>query len=112
MSQNAYPPDNEEKEEERLQDSAAKKTKRKHPRPPRKAELGKDQIKEILRLHQLEFSTRKIEKKVGIGRKVIRNVLRERGLVENRPQPTPRSREKLSKLDPFREQIQEKVKKH
>lgn len=79
--------------------------------PPRKAELTKKQNDQILDLHKLGFGTRMIEKKAGIGRKVIRNVLEEHGLTENPIPRPPCQSQQQSKLDSFREQIREKVKK-
>jgi transposase len=79
---------------------------------PRKAELTKEQTDQILDLHKLGFGTRRIEKKAGFGRKVIRNVLEEHGLKEN-PIPRPLSSgQQQSKLEPYREQIREKVEKN
>jgi transposase len=108
MNQEPIHPPNTQEEK-----PVAKAAKRAKPnRPPRKAELTKEQTEQILGLHKLGFGTRRIEKKAGIGRKVIRNVLEEHGLKEN-PVPRPSSSgQQQSKLDPYREQIREKVEKH
>lgn len=73
----------------------------------KKQDLTDEQLKEIKRLHRMEFGTRRIAKKLGLGRKLVRNVLDEQGLLEK---PEAQSKP-ASKLDPFRDKIKEKVHK-
>jgi hypothetical protein len=87
-------------------ETPARKRKRKKPRKELQGELAE----EIVRLHGIGFSARKTAKTTGLGRKVVRRVLVERGLVEN-PPPPPR-REKNSKLDPYKERVKEKMARH
>jgi transposase len=78
-------------------------------RKPRK-ELTTELAEEIVRLHGMGFSVRKTAKTTGLGRKVVRRVLVEKGIVENSP-PPPRLKTS-SKLDPYKERIKEKMAKH
>ena len=66
---------------------------------------------EIIRLHKMEVSVRKIAKKTGLGRKVVRRVLSEKGLLET-PPPQPPLSKGASKLDPFKARIKEKMDKN
>jgi transposase len=66
---------------------------------------------EIVRLHKLDFSVRKIAAKTTLGRKVVRGILAKKGLIEN-PPPRPRLPKGASKLDPFKERIKEKLDKN
>jgi transposase len=77
--------------------------KKRRPRKPLTDELKE----EIVRLHKMEFRVRKIAKTTELGRKVVRRVLAEKGLIEN-PPPQPRGPKEASKLDPFKERIKEK----
>lgn len=73
-------------------------------------ELSTDQIQQIVGLHELGFGTRKIATKTGVGRKMVRNLLTQRGCLKARPAKTATTKvASASKLDPFREQIKEKV---
>jgi len=85
----------------------ARKRKRKKPRK----ELTDEIKEEIARLYGMEFSVRKTAKTTGLGRKVVRGVLAEKGLIEN-PSPSPRRKKDGSKLDPYKERIKEKMDQH
>jgi len=76
------------------------------PSPP----LTEDQRAEIRRLQQMTFGTRRIARSLGLGRKVVRRALAEMGLTESRPSPSSAVKA-ASKLDPFRERIQDSIKK-
>ena len=82
---------------------------------PRKRKLRKtvtDELtEEIVRLHEMKFSVRKMAEKTGLGRKVVRRVLSEKGLIKN-PPPQPSLPKGASKLDPFKERIREKMDKN
>ena len=82
---------------------------------PRKRKLRKpvtDELtEEIVRLHKMKFSIRKMAEKTGLGRKVVRRVLAAKGLNES-PPPQPTSPKGASKLDPFKELIKEKREKN
>jgi transposase len=72
--------------------------------------LSPQQMKEIVRLHELSFGTRKIAKKVGVGRKVVRNLLLELDYLKPPDQAAMlQTADRANKLDPFRETIKEKV---
>lgn len=92
-----HPPKNE------MPKNTSKPRKRK-PRKPVTEELAE----EIVRLHKMRFSVRKIAEKIGLGRKVVRRVLASKKLIEN-PPPLPKV---ASKLDPFKERIKEKMDKN
>ena len=78
----------------------------------RRSQLSEDQREKIVELHLKNFGTRKIADKTGIGRKVVRNLLKELGYLKLQSgSPAVESVQRASKLDPFRELIQEKVKK-
>lgn len=78
------------------------------PRPGvrKRSRATDDDVKEIKKLHALHFGTRKIAKKVGLGRKVVRGVI-----CQLAPSPLmPAAEVPLAgMLDPFREAITEKV---
>lgn len=78
------------------------KTKSKKKDPP----LTHKQQKEILHFHRLGFGTRRIQQKTGIGRKRVRTFLQSQ-----QSPPLPIQNHRLSKLDPFRDQLSEKVQK-
>jgi len=80
------------------------------PTPRRETEVTKVDREEIERLHKLKFGTRRIAKKLGLGRKIVRRVLEEL-LPIRASQQSSRTRRQASKLDPFREQIKEKARK-
>ena len=73
-------------------------------KPSRKAEIPDTIRNEIVRLHEY-YGSREIARRVGWSRKIVRRVLNEQGCTQP---PEPRS---ASKLDPFRNMIQEKVEK-
>ena len=73
-------------------------------RPP----VTQEQRDQILKLHEMDFGTRRIATKVGLGRKVVRHALEQMGRLETK-QTTASRAPKSSKLDPFRELIREKV---
>lgn len=64
--------------------------------------------RKIVKLHKLGFGQRRIQKKTGVGRKAVSGLLRQLGYLKN---PQAASRPKASKLDPFRELVQEKARK-
>ena len=70
----------------------------------RKAEIPDTIRDEIVRLHEY-YGSREIARRVGWSRKIVRRVLHEQGCYQP---PEPRS---ASKLDPFRNIIQDKVEK-
>lgn len=70
----------------------------------RKAEIPDTIRNEIVRLHEY-YGSREIARRVGWSRKIVRRVLHEQGCYQP---PKPRS---VSKLDPFRNMIQDKVEK-
>ena len=75
-------------------------------------DLTSDQLEQIERLGKMKFGTRPIAKKLGVGRKLVRNVLGNLGLLEMPvSQPKSAASDPASKLDPFRDQIKEKVQK-
>jgi transposase len=83
------------------------------PEGSRRDDLSPRQMKEIVRLHKLKLGTRRIAPKVGVGRKVVRNLLAELGHLEPPASTSARPAiARASKLDPFRDLIQEKVKKN
>lgn len=79
---------------------------RRRPPPP-----TPEQIEEAGRLHRLKFGTRRIALKLGLGRKVVRDLLAKAGLLKS---PATRSSKPAaaSKLDPYRDQVRQKVLKH
>ncbi len=79
----------------------------------RQDNLSPHQMKEIVRLHKMKLGTRKIALKVGVGRKVVRNLLQRLGHLEPPARATATSASApASKLDPFVDLIREKVKKN
>jgi transposase len=73
-------------------------------------EVPDDVREEILNLHRCGYGTRKIAPRVGFDRKVIRRVLQHEGRLPVPSEPTPETSEKRpSKLDPFREHVEKKV---
>jgi transposase len=88
----------------------ATKTPRPRKRKPRTA-LSDELKEEIVRLNEMKISIRKIGEATNLGRKIVRRVLAEKGLLEN-PPPRPRLPEGAGKLDPFRERIREKMDKN
>jgi len=89
------------------------RSKKKRKRPP----ISPEQRRKIVEYHKMGFGQRRIEKMVGLGRKRVRGVLDNMGLLDKRvaPSSTTTSRNtahQASKLDPFREQIKAKVQKN
>jgi transposase len=84
---------------------------RKPKKKKRRKELTDEIKEEIVRLHGMGFSVRKIAWTTALGRKVVRRVLVEKGIIEN-PPPTPRPKKNASKLDPYKERIKEKMAKN
>lgn len=72
--------------------------------------LSPRQVKEIVRLHQLPLGTRKIAQKVGVGRKVVRGLLQKLGYLEATETEMTHVASRASKLDPFQDEIKQKVK--
>ncbi len=72
--------------------------------------LSAAQVKDLVRLHKLGLGTRKIAKKIGVGRKTVRNLLTQRGLLKaRRLSKSSGGGVNVSKLEPFREEIKKKV---
>ena len=69
-----------------------------------KTVLGQEIRNEIVRLHAF-YGSRGIARRVGYSRKIVRRVLNEQGCLP----PPPEQTAKVSKLDPFRQTIEEKV---
>ena len=76
-----------------------------HKRGKTKAEIPEETRVEIVRLHPF-YGSRKIARRVRLSRKIVRRVLHEQGCLKP-PKPT----NKASKLDPFRQTIEQKVEK-
>ena len=70
-----------------------------------KTVLSSEIQNEIVRLHAF-YGSREIARRVGYSRKIVRRLLCEKGCL-----PPPERTGKVSKLDPFRETIEEKVRK-
>jgi transposase len=81
------------------------------PSPPKTTKLSPEQEKEVLKLHHLDFGTRRIARKVGTTRKKVRQVLASQGLLANpdRATRTLTHNKPPSKLDPFRQAIAQKA---
>ncbi len=81
----------------------------------KRVEVSTRQRRTIVKLHRQKFGTRRISKKVGLGRKVVRDVLSSLGYLKRPGSPagvkTARKTAKASKLDYFRQRIKEKVDK-
>ncbi|MBI4570771.1 MAG: IS21 family transposase [Chloroflexi bacterium] len=73
--------------------------RRKRPRPA----MSQTTRDEIVHLHQQHYGTRRIATRVGRSRKQVRTVLQQQGCSHGQP-PSP-----ASKLDPFREAIEDKA---
>ena len=72
---------------------------------PARTAVPKETQEEIVRLHAY-YGTREIALRVGWSRKIVRRILSEQGCL-----PPPQRTHGSSKLDPFRETIEQKVKK-
>lgn len=70
--------------------------------------LAPSQMKEIIRLHEMGYGTRRIAKMIGVCRKTVRRLLMKLGRLESPSRPEPPGAAS-SKLDPFRDLIKEKV---
>ena len=82
----------------------AKNTTGRPQRASRNQEISEELRQQVIDLKQQGYGTRKIAPRVGLGRKVVRNILIQQGLLDQDglpPQP--------NKLDPFKEIIEEKV---
>ena len=75
-------------------------------RKRRRSQATPDDVETIKKLHALHFGTRKIAKKVGLGRHVVRGVIE---LLPPSPLMPAVPASPAGKLDPFREVIEEKV---
>ena len=85
------------------------------PKPRKKAkrmeDLTEEQLTEIKRLGEIKLGARTIARKLGLGRKLVRNVRDRLGLGQT-PGAVPKTpSEAAGKLDPYRDQIKEKVTK-
>jgi len=69
-----------------------------------KTVLAQETRKEIVGLHAF-YGSREIARRVGYSRKIVRRVLNEQGCLP----PPPEQTSKVSKLEPFRQRIEEKV---
>ncbi len=69
-----------------------------------KTVLGQETRNDIVRLHAF-YGSREIARRVGYSRKIVRRVLNEQGCLS----PPPEQTAKVSKLEPFRQTIKEKV---
>lgn len=74
--------------------------------PPRGPKITDEERSEVLRFAEAGYGTRRIAQRLGRSRKAIRTVL-----AALRPGPAPAVRPDASKLDPFREYVQEKAAK-
>lgn len=74
----------------------------------KRVELSAKQRRKIARLHRCGLGTRRIGKKLGLGRKVVRDVLAELGYL-GKPAAAARAPRPASKLDAFRERIKDKA---
>lgn len=91
--------------------AAHKTSKTREPTKGRaRKEMTPEQHKEVVRLGEMKISIRRIAIMTGLGRKVVRRILSKAGLVKS-PRVLPRKTKPASKLDPFKEQIKEKVQK-
>jgi transposase len=68
-------------------------------------EVPKSVRSEIIDLHEKSYGSRRIARRVGYSRRVVRRVLREEGVLP------PEGQRPRNKLDPFRETIEQKVTK-
>lgn len=73
----------------------------------KRVELSARHRRKIAELHRCGFGTRRIGKKLGLGRKVVRDVLAELGYL-GKP-AAARAPRLASKLDAFRERIKDKA---
>jgi len=85
-------------------DSSPEQTPAAKPGPP-KTTVPRETQQEIVKLHAY-YGTREIALRVGWSRKIVRRILSEQGCL-----PPPQRTLGLSKLEPFRETIEQKVKK-
>ena len=80
-------------------------------KPKRMEDLPEKQLEDIRRLHEMKLGTRRIAKKLGLGRKLVRPVLEKMGLLQTPAAQQKTAPQPASKLNPFRDQIEEKVHK-
>ena len=81
-----------------------KKTAGPPQRTKRHQEVSPELRQQVIDLKQKGYGTRKIAPRVGLGRKVVRNILSQAGLLDQKGQPAPQN-----KLDGFKKIIEEKV---
>lgn len=104
--QEAKPATTPEPEETRRRDQPSGR------RPKKRDELTREQCETIVKLHRQKFGTRRIAPMVGVGRRVIRDLLTELGYLDRQKrQRAGEAAGRMSKLDPFRERIRHKVAK-
>jgi transposase len=105
------PPEQSTPQPEPLPETPPCPTQKQQRAASKRVALSLEQIKEIVRLHELGLGTRRIAPKIGVGRKVIRDLLHARGHSETPESAAVRAALSQSKLDPFRDEIEAKVKK-
>ena len=71
-----------------------------------RAEISREEREEVVRLQEF-YGARKIAKRIGVSRYLVTRVLEQQGLLQPRTTSLPGT----SKLDPFREAIESRVKK-
>jgi transposase len=74
------------------------------PRGRPQTEVSAEEHEEIVKLHAF-YGTRRIAERVGLSRHLVTRVLEQQGLLEAQPAPS------TSKLEPFRQAIESRVKK-
>ena len=72
---------------------------------PPKAAVPQETQSQIVRLYSF-YGTRQIARRVGWSRKIVRRILNEKGCL-----PPPERTQLTSKLDPFHQEIEQKVTK-
>jgi transposase len=71
----------------------------------RAAQIPIETRDEMVALHNMGYGTRRIARRVGWSRKIVRRILLDQGCLE------PKAQQTSSKLDPFRQTIEDKVRK-
>jgi transposase len=74
-------------------------------RQTNKGDISPEERERILELHSHHYGMRQIALRIGRDRKTVRRILQDEGLLDRQPP------DQTGKLDPFRETIQEKVRK-
>lgn len=78
----------------------------------KRMQLSAETRNQILSLNQMDYGTRRIARRLGCSRKIVRRVLGEAGLIPHQRQAHSSPRHKSqSKLAPFQTLIEEKVQK-